>query len=149
MKSNLNRCGGEFYLRSQWLVLTLVVELLQSREAAQHRQAVPVGICSTTGVFSQTQHSETCQGTQMAQLREGGNHVLPQIELTQRQTPSHWRKGWDAVGTGGKTRAQFDIISVITFKKLCVYMFGVRETFTNTNLSASTSILTIWEKIEI
>lgn len=72
--------------------LTLVVKLLQSRQAAQHRQAIPVGICSTTGVFSQAQDSETGQRTQMAELREGGNYVLPQVELTQRQTPSQGRQ---------------------------------------------------------
>lgn len=100
--------------------LTLVVELLQSRQAAQHRQAIPAGICPTTGVFSQAQHPETCQGTQMAELREGGNGVLPQVELTQRQTPSQGRQRWDAVGTGKEAGATFNIISVVSQSWVCV-----------------------------
>lgn len=88
----------------------------------------------------------------MAELREGGNGVLPQVELTQRQTPGQGSQRRDAVGAGKEAGARFSIVSVVRLKKVCVCVCVVRKnsTFTTkTNLSASTSILTIWEKMEI
>lgn len=50
--------------------LALVVELLETRQAAQHCEAILAGVSSTTGILSQPEHSETCQWTQMRELGE-------------------------------------------------------------------------------
>ena len=62
--------GGRTLQSQKHCPLTLVVQLLQTREAAQYSEAILAGVTSTTGVLSQPEHSETCQRTQMRELRE-------------------------------------------------------------------------------
>lgn len=84
--------------------LALVVELLETRQAAQHCEAILAGVSSTTGILSQPEHSETCQWTQMRELGERGNQVPPQVELTQEQAASQGRERGDAVDTTERER---------------------------------------------
>lgn len=80
-------------------MLALVVELLETRQAAQHGEAILAGVASTAGILGQPEHSETGQRTQMRELRERGDHVPPQVELAQGQTAGQRTEGRDAVDT--------------------------------------------------
>ena len=61
---------------------TLIVKFLKARQAAEHREPIAARVGSTAGVLSQPEHSEARQRTQVTQLREGRDRVLPQVELT-------------------------------------------------------------------
>lgn len=62
---------------------TLVVELLEAGQVAQHGHAVAVRVGPTAGVLCQPQHPQPRQRLQVEQLIQARDVVLPQVELTQ------------------------------------------------------------------
>lgn len=90
-------CKCRWRLLSRQCTLTQVVQPLQPRQAAQHSKPVLTGLCFTTGVLSQPQHLQVGQRSQVRELRERGNQIPPQVELTQRQTAGQRSQRRDAV----------------------------------------------------
>lgn len=62
---------------------TLVVELLQAGQVAQHGHAVAVRVGPAAGVLCQPQHPQPRQRLQVEQLVQARDVVLPQVQLAQ------------------------------------------------------------------
>lgn len=76
---------------------TLVVQLLQVGQVAQHGHAVEVGVGAAAWVLGQPQHPQARQALQMGELAQAGNVVPPQVKLAQLLAPAHGLQGRHAV----------------------------------------------------
>lgn len=81
-------------------VLTLVIQLLQLRQRADHRRAVLFPLAHATLRHRVVRQPEDAQGRQAAEVRhfaDFGQGVAPQVHLAQPRAAGHVRQRADAV----------------------------------------------------